>query len=59
MSVVDGWVTASGRVRSPVDKMTARRALGKVPGVRGVTDEMTTVGRLPSSAIPTAEEPAR
>jgi osmotically-inducible protein OsmY len=39
--VIDGWVTLSGEVRRHYQRRAAERAVGRVSGVLGVTDQIT------------------
>jgi osmotically-inducible protein OsmY len=39
--VLDGWVTLAGRVRRHFQRMAAKRAVGRVEGVLGMTDNVT------------------
>jgi osmotically-inducible protein OsmY len=42
--VVDGWVTLTGQVRRHFQRLAAKHAVGRVPGVLGITDEITISG---------------
>ncbi len=42
--VVDGWVTLSGQVHHHYERHAAERAVGKVKGVLGVTDNVVVSG---------------
>jgi osmotically-inducible protein OsmY len=39
-SVLDGWITLSGRVRRHYQRRAAERAVGRVDGVLGITDNV-------------------
>jgi osmotically-inducible protein OsmY len=41
VTVNDGWVTLQGEVRRHFQRQAARHAVGRVPGVLGVTNEIT------------------
>jgi osmotically-inducible protein OsmY len=49
VEVIDGWVTLRGEVRRHYQRRAAKHAVGRVPGVLGVTDEIT----LSEEPIPT------
>jgi osmotically-inducible protein OsmY len=40
-SVANGWVTLTGEVRHHFQRQAAHHAVGRVPGVLGVTDQLT------------------
>ena len=42
--VQDGWVTLTGRVRHHFQRQEAKRVVSRVPGVLGITDEVTISG---------------
>lgn len=42
--VVDGWVTLTGQVRRHFQRVAAKHAVGRVPGVLGITDDITISG---------------
>ena len=42
--VVDAWVTLSGRVPTPRQRLEAQRAVSHITGVRGVTNEIEVHG---------------
>lgn len=41
VSVADGWILLSGEVRHHFQRQAARHTVGRVPGVLGVTNEIT------------------
>ena len=41
VAVADGWVTLTGEVRHHFQRQVAHQAVGRVPGVLGVTNEIT------------------
>lgn len=41
VAVSDGWVTLTGKVHSHHQRQAARHAVGRVPGVRGVDNQLT------------------
>lgn len=60
-TVEDGWVTLEGEVRSMINKRDAARAIERLYGVRGVTNNIVVIGALPpagSTEIQTAIEGA-
>ena len=57
-TVSDGWVTLEGNVDTWMEREDAARVVASVPGVRGVTDEMTVRwARLWGRRKPTCAEP--
>ena len=52
VSVVDGHATLVGTVRRYSQRRAAERAVGRVPGVRGITDEIElTVEPIPNDVV--------
>ena len=52
VSVVDGHATLVGTVRRHSQRRAAERAVGRVPGVRGITDEIElTVEPIPNDVV--------
>ncbi|MGO9660905.1 MAG: BON domain-containing protein [Acidimicrobiales bacterium] len=41
VAVTDGWVTLTGKVHNHHQRQAARHAVGRVPGVRGVDNQVT------------------